>query len=162
MASVTGSGRPLRLPRCAAVVRNAQSAAEPANQWGGVVVEDRVPYQPDVLDDHWTRPTDPIDFEAVVAADDDIRLAGLATDTVPEGDQVADETDPQLPPGTRNGVFQKLLFSGTWLPQLEDDSLGWGDLEAGVVFGFPFFRRDTPLLITPRYGVHFYRRGREL
>jgi hypothetical protein len=23
------------------------------------------------------------------------------------------------------------------------------------VFGFPFFRRDTPLLITPRFGVHF-------
>jgi hypothetical protein len=131
------------------------SSAEPSNRWGGVVVEERVPHQPAVLHDHWTDATEPIDFESAVTEDSGIRLAGLATDTVPEGDQVADETEPELPPGTRNGVFQKLLLSGTWLPQLEDDSLGWGDIEAGVVFGFPFFRRTTPLLITPRYGVHF-------
>jgi len=30
-----------------------------------------------------------------------------------------------------------------------------GDLEAGVVFGFPFFRRDTPLLVTPYFASHF-------
>jgi hypothetical protein len=142
---------------CAAVllIVGTASAFEPQNHFGGVIVEDRVPYQPTVLHGHWTDQVEAVDLEEAVAADTGIRLAGLATDTIPEGDQVADETDPQLPPGTRNGVFQKLLLSGTWLPQLEDDSLGWGDLEAGVVFGFPFFRRDTPLLITPRYGVHF-------
>lgn len=129
--------------------------AEPLNPFGGVIVEDRVPYQPEVLLDHWTDEVEAVDFEKAVASDSGIRLAGLATDTVPIGDQVANETEPQLPPGTRNGVFQKLLLSGTWLPQLEDDGLGWGDLEAGVVLGFPFLRRDTPLLITPRYGVHF-------
>jgi hypothetical protein len=37
----------------------------------------------------------------------------------------------------------------------EPDTLGMGDLEAGVVFGFPFFRRDTPLLITPYFATHF-------
>jgi hypothetical protein len=122
--------------------------------WGGVIVEDSIPHQPELLH-HWIEPVDPVDLETVVATDEGIRLAGLATDTVPQGDEIADETEPQLPPGTRDGVFQKLLLSGTWLPQLEDDGLGFGDLEAGVVFGFPFFRRDTPLLITPRYGVHF-------
>jgi hypothetical protein len=131
------------------------NAAEPPNHWGGVVVEDRVPFQPAVLLDHWTDEVEAVDLEKAITSDNDIRLAGLATDTVPTGDKIADETEPQLPPGTRNGVFQKLLLSGTWLPQLEDDGLGWGDLEAGVVLGFPFFRRDTPLLITPRYGVHF-------
>jgi hypothetical protein len=130
-------------------------AAEPQNSIGGVVVEDRVPFQPEVLLDHWTDEVEAIDLEKAVASESSIRLAGLVTDTIPTGDQVADETEPQLPPGTRNGVFQKLLLSGTWLPPLEDDGLGWGDLEAGVVLGFPFFRRDTPLLITPRYGVHF-------
>ena len=130
-------------------------AAQPTGNWGGVVVEDRVPYQPQVLHDHWTEDADPVDFDTIIATDETIRLAGLATDTVPPGDEIIDETEPQLPPGTRNGVFQKLLFTGTYLPQLDDDSLGWGDLEAGVVFGFPFFRRDSPLLITPRYGVHF-------
>lgn len=131
------------------------TAAEPPTHFGGVVIADRVPHQPSVLHDHWTDAVEPIDFEAVVADDSGIRLVGLANDTIPTGDQVIDETEPQLPPGTRDGVFQKLLLSGTWLPQLEEDSLGWGDLEAGVVLGFPFFRRDTPLLITPRYGVHF-------
>jgi hypothetical protein len=130
-------------------------AANDPNHWGGVIIEDRIPYQPEVLHGHWSDVEQPIDLEAAIATDGPIRLAGLTTDTVPEGDQIADETEPQLPPGTRNGVFQKLLLTGTYLPQFEDDSLGWGDLEAGVVFGFPFFRRDTPLLITPRYGVHF-------
>jgi hypothetical protein len=130
-------------------------AAEPQNPFGGVIVEDRVPYQPAVLHGHWTDEVAAVNFEEAIASDRGIRLAGLATDTVPTGDQIVDETEPQLPPGTRDGVFQKLLLSGTWLPQLEDDGLGWGDLEAGVVLGFPFFRRDTPLIITPRYGVHF-------
>lgn len=124
-------------------------------KWGGVIVEDRVPFQPELLHGHWTEEEPPIDLEAAMATDEPLRLAGLTTDTVPEGDQIADETQPQLPPGTRNGVFQKLLFTGTYLPQFEDDSLGMSDLEVGVVLGFPFLRRDTPLLITPRYAVHF-------
>ncbi len=137
------------------LVGHSLAWAQPARNWGGTVVADRVPYQPEVLLDHWAEDAHPIDFDQEIANDEAIRVAGLATDSVPPGDEVIDETEPQLPPGTRNGIFQKLLFTGTWLPQLEDDSLGWGDLEAGVVFGFPFFRRDTPLLITPRYGVHF-------
>lgn len=127
-------------------------AAEPRNPWGGVLVEDQVPHQPEMLH-RWSEEIEPIDFDTAIASDADVRLAGLATDTVPQGNEVIVET--QLPPGTRDGIFQKVLFTGTWLPQLEDDSLGWGDLEAGVVFGFPFFRRDTPLIITPRYGAHF-------
>jgi len=78
----------------------------------------------------------------------------LTTDTVPRADVLAAETQPQLPPGTRDGVFQKMFFTGTWLPQLNGDSLGWGDLETGIVLGFPLLRRDTPLLVTPRFGVH--------
>jgi len=77
---------------------------------------------------------------------------------VPLAEELASTAEPQLPPGAREGVFQKLFFTGTWLPQLENESLGWGDLETGVVLGFPFFRRDTPLLVTPRFGVHFLER----
>jgi hypothetical protein len=137
-----------------AFVQSVFAANDP--NWGGVIIEDRIPYQPEVLHGHWADEEQPIDLEAAMATDEPVRLAGLTTDTVPEGDQIADETEPQLPPGTRNGVFQKLLFTGTWMPQLEDDSLGMSDLEAGIVLGFPFFRRDTPLLITPRYAVHFF------
>ncbi|MCI0492079.1 MAG: DUF6268 family outer membrane beta-barrel protein [Planctomycetes bacterium] len=60
-----------------------------------------------------------------------------------------------LPPGTRDGVFQKVKFTGTWMPQLENDSLGWTDLRTEVVFGLPFFTRETPLVITPSYEAHF-------
>jgi hypothetical protein len=60
-----------------------------------------------------------------------------------------------LPPGTRSGVFQKVKFLGTWLPQLDDDSLGWTDLRTEVVFGLPFFTRETPIVITPTYEAHF-------
>lgn len=86
----------------------------------------------------------------------EIRMAGLAEDTVAPMNEVLAEPQPQLPPGARDGVFQKIYFTGTWLPPLseEPDSLGFGDLETGVVFGFPFFRRDTPLLVTPQFGTH--------
>jgi hypothetical protein len=60
-----------------------------------------------------------------------------------------------LPPGTRSGVFQKAKFTATWLPQLDDNSLGWTDLRADVVFGLPFFTRETPIVITPTYEAHF-------
>ena len=140
---------------CALVAIALSGRAWAGEGWGGVIVEDRVPYQPAVLHGRWTDAVAPVDFDAVLDQDPGIRLAGLATDTVPEGDQVAQQSQGELPPGTRDGVFQKLLLSGSWLPQLEDDSLGWGDLEAAVVLGFPFLRRDTPLLVTPRYGVHY-------
>ncbi len=130
-------------------------AAVPNGNWGGTVVEDRVPYQPEMLLDHWVEETEPVDLETVVTTDQAVRVAGVSTDMVPLGEELAAETGPQLPPGTRDGIFQKVVFAGTWLPQLEDDSLGWGDLEAAVVFGFPFFRIDTPLIITPRYAVHY-------
>jgi hypothetical protein len=59
-----------------------------------------------------------------------------------------------LPPGTRNGVFQKINFTGTFLPRFGDDNLGMTDLEAQVVFGVPFFTVQSPLVITPKYGYH--------
>jgi hypothetical protein len=86
----------------------------------------------------------------------EIRVAGLAEDTVAPMNQVLAEPQPPLPPGARDGVFQKIYFTGTWLPALsnEPDSLGIGDLETGIVLGFPFLRRDTPLLVTPQFGTH--------
>jgi hypothetical protein len=86
-----------------------------------------------------------------------IRVAGLTEDTVAPMNQVLAEPQGELPPGAREGVFQKIYATGTWLPALADepDAVGFGDLETGVVLGFPFMRRDTPLLVTPQFGVHF-------
>jgi hypothetical protein len=86
----------------------------------------------------------------------EVRVAGLTEDTIAPMNQVLSEPQSQLPPGTRDGVFQKMFFTGTWLPPLSDepDSMGFGDLEAGLVFGFPMIRRETPLLVTPQFGTH--------
>jgi hypothetical protein len=63
--------------------------------------------------------------------------------------------DTSLPPGTRNGVFQKVDFTAAYLPRFEGDSLGMTDLELDVVFGLPFFTRESPLVITPFYNLHY-------
>jgi len=131
------------------------SFVEPTTPWGGQLVPESVPYQPSALFVAPSGDQTPILLDQLPPINDaPVRVAGLTTDTVPLADDLAAGPQPQLPPGTRNGVFQKMFFTGTWLPQLENDSLGWGDLETGIVFGFPFFRRDTPLLVTPRFGVH--------
>lgn len=67
-----------------------------------------------------------------------------------------------LPPGTRDGVFQKVKFTATYMPQLQSDSLGWTDLRGEVVFGLPFFTRETPIVITPAYELHFLDRPADL
>jgi hypothetical protein len=59
------------------------------------------------------------------------------------------------PPDARDGFFQKAKFTATWIPQLDDDSLGWTDVRSEIVVGVPFFTRDTPMLITPSYELHF-------
>lgn len=125
--------------------------------WGGTLVAERIPHQPAQLLDHWVENNEPLNLEELLKIDDHLRVAGLTAETTAIAtDLDLIETDqPELPPGTRDGIFQKLLLTGTYLPQLDGDSLGWGDLEAGIVLGFPFLRRDTPLLITPRYGVHY-------
>ena len=129
---------------------------QPTPAWGGQLIQETVPYQPSmlfvppgvdqtpVLLDQLSPPVDPF-----------LQPSGLTTESIPLAEDLAKATQPQLPPGARDGIFQKLFFTGTWLPQLEGDSLGWSDLETGLVFGFPFFRRDTPLLVTPRFGVHY-------
>ena len=58
------------------------------------------------------------------------------------------------PPGSRNGFFQKVNFTATYLPRFGDQDLGMTDLEAQVVLAVPFLTVETPLLITPKYGYH--------
>ena len=58
------------------------------------------------------------------------------------------------PRDAREGFFQKARFTATWIPQLDDDSLGWTDLRSEITVGLPFFTRETPILITPSYELH--------
>ena len=58
---------------------------------------------------------------------------------------------PQRPPGSRDGVFQKLKLTETWL-------LGGGleahEISTSVTFGFPLPTPKSPLLIRPSFNLH--------
>ena len=63
--------------------------------------------------------------------------------------------EPQLPPGVRNGVFQKVLFDATWLAPGGADGMGSNDLQLQAIFALPCPTRDSPLVITPGFAVHY-------
>ena len=68
---------------------------------------------------------------------------------------ILDEPPPPTPPGTRDGIFQKLYFTGTWLPAMTEGDLGFSDLETGITLGFPCPVRESPLLVTPSFQTHY-------
>lgn len=122
---------------------------EPAQQWGGTLLQPVVPYQPGSL------LLDPNDPAAPVMLDEmmcqpDCQPVELPATVVP-----VQPAQPQLPPGTRKGMFQKAFFNAAWLPAFEDDGLGVSHLEGGIMLGFPFLRPQTPLLVTPQFGVYY-------
>lgn len=137
---------------------------QPQANYGGQLVQEMVPYQPEVLYQPGMPYQPGMDYSAAPVDRTPIYL-----DTCPEfclpAEAVAGQAvllqqgmpqaTAQVPPGFRNGIFQKLFFTGTWLPQLDDDSMGFSELETGIVFGVPFFRVTAPLLITPRFAVHY-------
>jgi len=55
-------------------------------------------------------------------------------------------------------LFQEIHFEYTWLPSGNGtDKLGVTDLELFGTMAFPIFRnKDTPLLVTPGFAVHFF------
>jgi hypothetical protein len=151
------------------------ATAAPQPTWGGYVVPQPVPYQPTLGTSASPlagaiSPAAPADTLApVVIVPLECAPSGAGTcqaytfpnAVCPPPGAVYCETAPQqktnslVPPGARNGVFQKLKFTGAWLPRLEDDSLGMTDAQMDIVFGLPFFTRENPLVITPTYAAHF-------
>ena len=124
--------------------------------WGGQLVQECVPYQPSVLFGQPSTDGSPILLdELATTVNTPVLIQERWDNSCQDCGAIVNIPQAQLPPGTREGVFQKLFFTGDWMPQLESDSLGWSDVEAGIVFGLPLLRRDTPLLITPRFATHF-------
>lgn len=135
---------------------HASLSAQTEKNWGGTIVAERVPHQPEALHNHWTTETDQVDLDLVVSDNEIVKVADISVDMMPTGEnRITAEAEPQLPPGARNGVFQKLLVNYTLVPQPNANDLGWDDVETAVVLGFPFFEIDKPLLVTPRFAVHF-------
>lgn len=71
-----------------------------------------------------------------------------------DNDEASQGAATGLPPGTRNGFFQSVHFSSTWLPALDNNDLGLTDLTLYAKFGLPAPTRDSPLLITPGFESH--------
>ncbi len=64
--------------------------------------------------------------------------------------------NPDRPPDARDGMFQKLTFSETWLMDgSEDDSFGMNEVELKTVLAVPIPSRDFPLIITPGFAVRY-------
>ena len=135
------------------------TTAPPTAAWGGVAMPQAVPYQPTLADPPsgepasagggtWQQYSD--SGEVVPAA------AWMPPGDVSFPDQIGPGgVKPWFPPGGRNGAFQKVNFTGAYLPRFDDEGLGLSELELDVVFGLPFLTRETPLLVTPFYGVRF-------
>ena len=125
----------------------------PSEAWGGTRIAPNVPHQPSSLFVPPQGDASPVILDGEEGQQPRFRTAAVTTRILPPADELGKLDEPQLPPGVRQGVFQKIFFTGTWLPQFESDSLGVSELEAGLLLGFPFLRIDTPLLVTPSFGV---------
>lgn len=73
----------------------------------------------------------------------------------PGQNDVAVEAEPKLPPGARNGFFQKVLFDGTWLAPGGDNGMGIYDLHLQGIFALPCPKPTSPLVLTPNFTVHY-------
>jgi hypothetical protein len=62
---------------------------------------------------------------------------------------------PRLPPGVRNGVFQKILFDATWLAPGGVNGMGVNDLQLQTIFALPCPTINSPLVITPGFDVQY-------
>jgi hypothetical protein len=140
----------------AAGVCNAQSpypmTDAPQPEYGGYSLPSQVPYQPTLPNAGLPYPTD---------GSTPVFVDPNGAPMLPMQEPIYDSKPPQslreslTPPDARDGFFQKAKFTATWLPQFEEDSLGWTDLRTEVVTALPFFTRENPIVITPSYELHF-------
>ncbi|HUT12794.1 MAG TPA: DUF6268 family outer membrane beta-barrel protein [Thermoguttaceae bacterium] len=63
--------------------------------------------------------------------------------------------EPERPPDAREGMFQKLIFTGEWLPGGGSDRFGVGSVELKSVLALPIPSREYPLIVTPGFAVHY-------
>jgi hypothetical protein len=70
-------------------------------------------------------------------------------------EELIEPPDPDRPPDARDGMFQKLIFTYTWLASGGADGLGINDVELKTVLALPIPSRKWPLIVTPGFGVHY-------
>lgn len=62
---------------------------------------------------------------------------------------------PRLPPGVRNGFFQKALFDATWLAPGGTNGMGDTNLQLQGIFAMPCPTINSPLVLTPGFAVDY-------
>jgi hypothetical protein len=73
-------------------------------------------------------------------------------DLPPPKPETAEEDD--VSHGARSGFFQKAKLTETYLLRGNGDSLGMDDVDLYAMFGLPAPTRQSPLLLTPGFGLH--------
>lgn len=68
-------------------------------------------------------------------------------------DNAALRINPDRPPDARDGMFQKLIFNSNWLDAGGSQGLGMVEMDLRTVLALPCPTRDSPLIITPGYGI---------
>jgi Domain of unknown function (DUF6268) len=130
---------------------------------GGTMMPESVPYQPTMCapQGEWIQPPTSCPCPgpcpaAVYPCDPGMPMAAPAPAVVPFPDQVTTgPTKSWFPPSGHDGFFQGIDFIGDYLPRFNDESLGMSDLQLGANFGLPLITRETPLVVTPFFGVHY-------
>lgn len=59
------------------------------------------------------------------------------------------------PRDVRPGMFQRLIFAGTWIAPDGVEGLGLSDLELRSVLALPCPTRECPMVFTPGFAVHY-------
>ncbi len=148
------AGQPfLRLSCCLALTALACCLAGPAC---GQVMRMPASDAADQADPDATTPPYYFPIQRLSPLDADPGAAAAAMESAPApGSDGATAPATDLLRGARPGVFQKLLFEGSWLPRNGGNGFGFDTLELKAVFGLPCPTREYPLLITPGFAVHY-------
>ena len=87
-----------------------------------------------------------------------IRLASFpdsAADVILAPGEIDVVEDPDRPRDARPGMFQKIVFEGTWLVGGVGDNFGMRELEFETILALPIPSRKSPLIITPGFAVRY-------
>ena len=130
---------------CVVLPAAAQVVRLPAVDMTGSVYPGRQLSYPDATDEVFQSPASP-DLPSFLQPEN----AAVPDIEIPAAQK------PPGPPGARSGVFQKIMFDGAWIPRLSTgEGFGMSEMQLRTVLALPFPTRESPLLITPGFGVHY-------
>lgn len=111
---------------------------------------------PDVVPDDESQPGQLVSHPRPSEGPGHVPPNGRPAEIFQAPDEAAPPEQPELPPGARPGMFQKLIFDGQWLARGGTDGLGYSSMELKTILAVPIPSREYPLIITPGFAVHYF------